>query len=322
MNPATLKTRPFARAQVNGHVGEGGAQVAARHVGEQQLGAAVVVEADRLWGGARAQSATRTTTTTTTSASSTSSGMVSKTRRSGIAKMFEKVVGKAQFAALRASFSSKPVVLIAGDQLTGKSTAAATVAKLLGGEASGTGRLMRAAAAEKHLAVEEFVKTVPAGFDVELDWLAAKKIGKGEVSVFESRLAGHLGQVLQELGRKNVVSVYLTASPRERALRYLSRELSPAVRARIEPQLKIAGDATLEEAMAAIVALGDPEASKLAASMKDIAHRDDVDHTRLRKLYDVDYQDRSSFDVVIVTDGKTPAEVQAEIAQAAKAQAA
>ena len=232
----------------------------------------------------------------------------------GIAKTFAHVVGAASIAALKASFSTKPVVLIAGDQLTGKSTCAAIVAKELGGEASGTGRLMRAAAAEKQLPVEEFVKSVPASFDVELDWQAAKKIGKGDVAVFESRLAGHLGKMLQDMGRKNVVSVYLVASPRERALRYLNRELSPEVRARVEPHLaKLGTDATLEDAMRAVIATGDPDASKLASSMKDIAHRDDVDHARLKKLYDVDYQDRSAFDVVVVTDGKTPAQVQAEI---------
>lgn len=236
----------------------------------------------------------------------------------GIEKVFAKVVGPAAIAALKSSLSRKPVVLIAGDQLTGKSTAAKTLAQALGGESSGTGRLMRDAAAAAGQPVEEFVKTVSASFDVELDWAAAKKIGKGEVAVFESRLAGHLGQMLERLGRQNVVSVYLVASPRERALRYLQRELSPEVRARIEPKLTIGADASLEEALAAVVALGDPEASTIASSMKDIAHRDDVDHARLQKLYDVSYQDRSAFDVVITTDGKTPAAVQAEILAAVR----
>lgn len=239
----------------------------------------------------------------------------------GIEKVFARVVGPAAVAALKASFSTKPVVLIAGDQLTGKSTAAKTVAQALGGESSGTGRLMRDAAARANKPVEEFVKSVPASFDVELDWQAARKIGKGDVSVFESRLAGHLGQMLERLGRQNVVSVYLVASPRERALRYLQRELSPEVRARIEPKLQIPADATLEQALAAVVAMGDPDASKIATSMKDIAHRDDVDHARLKKLYDVNYQDRSAFDVVILTDGKTPEQVQAEILAAVGAPA-
>jgi cytidylate kinase len=236
----------------------------------------------------------------------------------GIEKVFAKVVGPAAIAALKASFSTKPVVLIAGDQLTGKSTAAKTVAQAMGGEGSGTGRLMRDAAAKAGKPVEEFVKSVPASFDVELDWQAAKKIAKGDVAVFESRLAGHLGQMLERLGRENVLSVYLVASPRERALRYLNRELSPEVRQRIEPKLDIKADATLEEALAAVVALDDPDASKIAASMKDIAHRDDVDLARLQSLYGVNYQDRAAFDVVVVTDGKTPQQVQDEILAAVK----
>lgn len=239
-------------------------------------------------------------------------------RGHGIEKVFAKVVGPAAIAALKSSLSTRPVVLIAGDQLTGKSTAAKTLAEALGGASSGTGRLMRDAAAAAGQPVEEFVKTVSASFDVELDWAAAKKIGKGEVAVFESRLAGHLGQMLERLGRQNVVSVYLVASPRERALRYLQRELSPEVRARVEPRLTVGADASLEEALAAVLALGDPEASTIAASMKDIARRDDVDHARLQKLYDVSYQDRSAFDVVIVTDGKTPEAVQAEILAAVR----
>jgi cytidylate kinase len=160
---------------------------------------------------------------------------------------------------------------------------------------------------------------VPADFDVELDWQATKKIAKGDVAVFESRLAGHLGQMLERMGRKNVVSVYLVASPRERALRYLSRELSPEVRARIEPQLRLPADATLEQAMQAIVALDDPDANKIASMWKDIAKRDDVDKARLFELYGVDYQDRSAFDVVVTTDGKQPADVQAEILAAVQA---
>lgn len=236
----------------------------------------------------------------------------------GIERVFARVIGSAAVAALQSTFSRNPVVLIAGDQLTGKSTAAKTVAAALGGEGSGTGRLMRDAAAHAGKPVEEFVKSVPASFDVELDWEATKKIARGDVAVFESRLAGHIGQMLERLGRTNVVSVYLVASPRERALRYLQRELSPEVRARIEPRLQIAADASLEEALAAVVALGDPEASRIATSMKDIAGRDAIDHARLKKLYDVDYQDRSSFDVVVVTDGKTPEQVQAEILDAVK----
>ena len=257
--------------------------------------------------------------TTATHARGTTTGTAVNT---GIERIFEKTIGAAQMAALKSSLSSKPVVLIAGDQLTGKSTAAKSVALVLQGEASGTGRLMRAAAEQAGKPIEEFVKSVPADFDVELDWQATKKIAKGDVSVFESRLAGHLGQMLERMGRKNVVSVYLVASPRERALRYLQRELSPEVRARVEARLQLPPDATLEQAMHAIVGLNDPEANKIASLWKDIAKRDDVDKARLLELYGVDYQDRSAFDVVVSTDGKQPADVQAEILAAVQARTA
>lgn len=240
----------------------------------------------------------------------------------GIERIFEKKIGAAQMAALKSSLSAKPVVLIAGDQLTGKSTAAKSVALALHGEASGTGRLMRAAAEQANKPIEEFVKAVPADFDVELDWQATKKIAKGDVAVFESRLAGHLGQMLERMGRKNVVSVYLVASPRERALRYLQRELSPEVRERVEAKLQLPANATLEQAMQAIVALDDPDANKIASMWRDIAKRDDVDKARLLELYGVDYQDRSAFDVVVSTEGKQPAQVQAEILAAVQARTA
>lgn len=242
-----------------------------------------------------------------------------KASSSGIEAVFEKKIGAAQLAALKSSLSSKPVVLIAGDQLTGKSTAAKSVGLVLQGEASGTGRLMRAAAERAGKPIEEFVKSVPADFDVELDWQATKKIARGDVAVFESRLAGHLGQMLERMGRKHVLSVYLVASPRERALRYLQRELSPEVRARVEAKLQLPADATLAQAMQAIVALDDPDANKIASLWHDIAKRDDVDKARLLDLYGVDYQDRSAFDVVVVTDGKNPYQVQAEILAAVHA---
>lgn len=258
----------------------------------------------------------------TSSASAQTTQTTQATQARGIERIFEKTIGAAQMAALKSSMSTKPVVLIAGDQLTGKSTAAKSVALALQGEASGTGRLMRAAAEQAGKPIEEFVKSVPSTFDVELDWQASKKIAKGDVAVFESRLAGHLGQMLERMGRKNVVSVYLVASPRERALRYLQRELSPEVRARVEARLQLAPDATLEQAMQAIVALDDPDANKIASMWQDIAKRDDVDKARLFDLYGVDYQDRSAFDVVVVTDGKQPAEVQAEILAAVQARTA
>ena len=72
-------------------------------------------------------------------------------------------------------------------------------------------------------------------------------------------------------------------------------------------------DATFDQCMEAIVALNDPDARQITNQWHDIANRDAVDQARLFALYGVDYQDTSAFDIVINTDGKQPAAVQAEI---------
>src|SRR5262245_40754400 len=124
-----------------------------------------------------------------------------------------RVKGERALADLEKSFSTSPVVLIAGQQCTGKGTVAPLVAKAISQRAkvSGTGKLMREAAQRAHKSIEEFVSTVSPDVDVELDWRAAELIARGDVDVFESRLAGHLGAFLRKLGRTNLVSVYLVA---------------------------------------------------------------------------------------------------------------
>lgn len=227
---------------------------------------------------------------------------------------FEKHIGPSWKKDLVARFTDAPVVVLAGQQCTGKSTAAAALAQKLGREKSGTGALVRQAAAEQGLPVEKFVATIDEKMDVALDYRAAGVIGEGKVATFESRLAGHLGQMLRTLGRKNVVSVYLVASPREQALRWVRREVSEDAARRIEMRLTVAKDATLEDALDAIVALGDGEiTAKLAPLVGAVGERDAVDRQRLLSLYGVDYQDASAFDVVVSTDGKTPQQVQDEI---------
>ena len=57
----------------------------------------------------------------------------------------------------------------------------------------------------------------------------------------------------------------------------------------------------------------------LAAKVADIAGRDENDKSRLLSLYGVNYQDRSAFDVVIDTNGKSPDQVKHEILTAVRA---
>lgn len=309
---------------------------------------------------------------------------INKPRYSSFASAFSSVVGKSSIEELRAAAAAagnKPIVLIAGDQCTGKGTAAEGLVAELGGQNTGTGTVLRALAKENGLSIEQMsamlsgksvdvddgkggTKKVALSdyphlgsaedVDVRLDFRAAKAIATSaftkadgstiDISVFESRLAGHLGQFLSGLDRKNVVSVYLYAAPRVQAERYLDREVwKPAEAKATTPAEKqiIATARTLAEHIlgglddtvplgAALLKLiaglkgsGVAGLDVLAGKVSGIAGRDDNDKTRLLALYGVNYQDRSAFDVVVDTNGKTPAQVkQAILAAVAKKTAA
>jgi cytidylate kinase len=287
-----------------------------------------------------------------------------KPKHESFAAAFASVMGKDALRNLQSAMGHKPIVLIAGDQCTGKGTAAEGLVQALGGANTGTGTVLRALAKENGVSIEQMsamlsgksvdivdevkhpgqtrtvsLKDFPhlgtaEDVDVRLDYRAATAIASSsltkadgqtiDISVFESRLAGHLGQFLEGLGRENIISVYLYAAPRVQAERYLEREV-------FAPQQKAGVDVTAARAQAkgVLAALGDtlplgdclqalvdakvPGLDALAAKVKGIAGRDENDKTRLLSLYGVDYQDRSAFDVVVDTNGKTPDEVKAAI---------
>jgi cytidylate kinase len=300
---------------------------------------------------------------------------VTKPKHANFAAAFTAVLGKDALDELRASLGRSPIVLIAGDQCTGKGTAAEGLVQELGGSNSGTGTVLRALARENGLSIEQMssllsgksvaladahgatrnvtLKDFPhlgtaEDVDVRLDFRAAKAIASSsltkadgttlDLSVFESRLAGHLGRFLESLGRSNIVSVYLYAAPRVQAERYLEREVfGPAHKAATTPTQAAAIAAARTEARAVLGRLGDdvglaaclqklvdarvgggavPGLDTLATKIAGIAGRDENDKSRLLSLYGVNYQDRSAFDVVVDTNGKTPAEVRQAILDA------
>lgn len=292
---------------------------------------------------------------------------VSKPKHESFAAAFAAVMGPEAVADLKATIGKKPIVLVAGDQCTGKGTAAEGLVAALGGQNTGTGTVLRALAKENGLSIEQMSgllsgktadikgddgasRTVSLrdfphlgsaeDVDVRLDYRAATAIAGSklekadgetiDISVFESRLAGHLGQFLEGLGRENIVSVYLYAAPRVQAERYLKREVfDPAEQAATSPAEKAAVDGARATAAAVLAGLNDsvgleqclqtlvdakvPGLAPLAQKVAGIAGRDVNDKSRLLSLYGVDYQDRSAFDVVVDTNGKSPAEVKAAI---------
>ena len=295
------------------------------------------------------------------------SKLASAPHYASFADAFASVIGPSALRDLKAAMVKTPIVLIAGDQCTGKGTAAEGLVARLGGSNTGTGTVLRALAKENGLSIEQMsamlsgksvelvdvsgqrrvvsLKDFPhlgsaEDVDVRLDYRAATAIASSsltkadgqtiDVGVFESRLAGHLGQFLEGIGRQNVVSVYLYAAPRVQAERYLEREVfAPQERAgvdvtaaRSQAKAVLAGVSDrlpLGECLQALVDAKVPGLSSLADKVKGIAGRDENDKTRLLALYGVDYQDRSAFDVVVDTNGKTPDDVKATILAAVEA---
>jgi cytidylate kinase len=299
-----------------------------------------------------------------------SAKLAQKPVHQSFAAAFTSVVGATALNDLKSAMGNKPIVLIAGDQCTGKGTAAEGLVASLGGGNTGTGTVLRALAKENNLSIEQMsamlsgkavdvvgtdgvsrpmsLKDFPhlgtaEDVDVRLDFRAAKAIAGSElkkadgssvdITVFESRLAGHLGQFLEGIGRENIVSVYLYAAPRVQAERYLEREVFiPADKAATTGAARAAVVDARQKAKAVLagltdqVGLGDclqklvdaniPGLDSMAAKVKGIAGRDENDKSRLLSLYGVDYQDRSAFDVVVDTNGRSPDQVKAAILEA------
>lgn len=237
---------------------------------------------------------------------------------SGLDAAFARVIGASWRAELVASFALRPVVLVAGDQLTGKSVAAAALAERLGGVAASSGSVVRQMAVERGLSVEEMSRGLARepDIDVRIDYRAAGLIAAGGAAVFESRLAGHLGQRLRTLGRQRLATVYLSCAPRERALRYLYRELRPEVRARLEPVFIVDEQADFATCLSSLEGLGDRDVAEALPRLRQAARRDDEDRARLLALYGVDYCDRTVFDLVVDTTRRRPEQTVERVLEA------
>ena len=90
----------------------------------------------------------------------------------GIDTAFKKYIGPDSVEKLRSSINQKPMILIAGDQLTGKSTQAKNLSKYFSGTFHSVGNLFREVAAKRGITVAEQAKLLltERGIDVEIDY--------------------------------------------------------------------------------------------------------------------------------------------------------
>ena len=132
----------------------------------------------------------------------------------GIETAFKNYIGFDSIDKLRNSINQKPMILIAGDQLTGKSTQAKNLANYFGGTFHSVGNLFREVAAKRGITVAEQAKLLltERGIDVEIDYKTCEMISGEKIStnlgVIEGRQPAYMGSFMENLGKKNIVRIY------------------------------------------------------------------------------------------------------------------
>lgn len=229
---------------------------------------------------------------------------------SGIDAAFKKYIGPNSVNKLKNSINHKPMILIAGDQLTGKSTQAKNLANYFNGTFHSVGNLFREVAAKRGISVAEQAKLLltERGIDVEIDYKTCEMISGKNIStnlgVIEGRQPAYMGSFMQNLGKSNIIRIYFQCSIRDQALRFLRREIGEGAYIRgIENVPDIIYD-NLESLKDEIFNLGLDDSNAVIQRFTDNQDRDNDDRARYSSLYGFDYGNLEGYDIVIDTTNK------------------
>ena len=229
---------------------------------------------------------------------------------SGIDAAFKKYIGPNSVNKLKNSINHKPMILIAGDQLTGKSTQAKNLANYFNGTFHSVGNLFREVAAKRGISVAEQAKLLltERGIDVEIDYKTCEMISGKNIStnlgVIEGRQPAYMGSFMQNLGKSNIIRIYFQCSIRDQALRFLRREIGEGAYIRgIENVPDIIYD-NLESLKDEIFNLGLDDSNAVIESFTGNQDRDNDDRARYSSLYGFDYGNLEGYDIVIDTTNK------------------
>lgn len=229
---------------------------------------------------------------------------------SGIDAAFKKYIGPNSVNKLKNSINHKPMILIAGDQLTGKSTQAKNLANYFNGTFHSVGNLFREVAAKRGISVAEQAKLLltERGIDVEIDYKTCEMISGKNIStnlgVIEGRQPAYMGSFMQNLGKSNIIRIYFQCSIRDQALRFLRREIGEGAYIRgIENVPDIIYD-NLESLKDEIFNLGLDDSNAVIESFTGNQDRDNDDRARYSSLYGFDYGNLEGYDIVIDTSNK------------------
>lgn len=240
---------------------------------------------------------------------------------SGFDQVFTRLLGARAVDQLLEDLSTRPAVLIAGNQLTGKSTAARQVGRALGFTVGSTGTLVRQMAAKEGLTIEAMAHALflRPETDASLDHAAFDSVAHARVGVYESRLAAWMAAWLRERGRTAIFAVFVTCSARERALRFVRREMDAETAAQMGALLDGDDAMGFAQALDAISRLPHPRAREVITRMDGAISRETHDRDRLRNLYGVDFLDSSPCDLVVDNTTGTAEQTRERILVAVRA---
>ncbi len=238
---------------------------------------------------------------------------------SGIGTAFTKYIGESSIDELRDAINEKPMILIAGDQLTGKSTQAQNLAEHFGGDFRSVGMLFREAAANRGITVAEQARLLltERGIDVEIDYKTCQMIAgntiQSKLAVIEGRQPAYMGSFMASLGKKNIVRLYFQCSIREQALRFLRREFGEAAYQVGKAEIPRNDYENLESLRSEIENLELDGSSLVIDQFMENQNRDEDDRHRYSGLYGFDYGNLEGYDIIQNTNEKEPDEVFNEV---------
>ncbi len=238
---------------------------------------------------------------------------------SGIEAAFTNYIGETSIDELRDAITEKPMILIAGDQLTGKSTQARKLAEHFGGDFRSVGMLFREAAANRGITVAEQARLLltERGIDVEIDYKTCQMIAgnniQSSLAVIEGRQPAYMGSFMTSLGKKNIVRLYFQCSTREQALRFLRREFGEDAYQIGKAQIPKNNYDNLESLRTEIEGLKLDGSTEIIDQFMENQNRDEDDRHRYSGLYGFDYGNLEGYDIILNTNEKEPDEVFDEV---------
>jgi len=238
---------------------------------------------------------------------------------SGIESAFRTYIGDESIKKLVSNITDKPMILIAGDQLTGKSTQAEKLAEYFGGVFHSVGMLFRQSALDRGITVAEQARLLltERGIDVEIDYKTCEMIAGHQISsnlgVIEGRQPAYMGSFMVSLGKRDIVRLYFQCSIREQALRFLRREVGEEAYVLGKLNIPDKDYDNLEDLNSEIKLLKLNGGNQVMDQFSENQNRDQDDRSRYSELYGFDYGNLDGYDIIMDTNDKEPEEVFLEV---------